>query len=92
MYDTLDELVPEDKDGIKKAFVNVSGSDVRVVVPKESSSTLSDLYGLNPTIVAKLDKPFQLIPKQEENNIFTNSQDFNRTMLRNALRRIVDEV
>ena len=90
IYNTLDELVPENDDGKKEAFVNIGDNSLDVTIP--SDGTLADLYGLNAVKVAPMDKPFQLIPKHEYTSLFSDKEQFNRTLLRNALRRIVDEV
>ncbi|MGH7744029.1 MAG: hypothetical protein ACREQ5_04315 [Candidatus Dormibacteria bacterium] len=84
---------PKDEEGIQRALVNVKDDTVDIQYSTDSDyTTASAFYGLQPMAVAKLNNPFPLIPKrslpEEENQI----RQFNRNLLRQALRRIVEEV
>lgn len=93
VYNTLDRVAPEDVDGIKRAYVDISTDAVTIEAPTSAEEMeTASLYGIEPTSVASLTEPFPLIKRNIGPPVFDIKNKEHRSMLRMALRRIVDEV
>ena len=92
LYRTLLSVAPEDIDGIQKAYVDVEPNGITVSDPRGADRTaLNAFYGLDATSVADLQNPFPLVPQRSGPPEFSQKQNFDRSLLRQALRRLVDE-
>lgn len=92
LYNHLQEVTPEAVDGLKRAQIKVKDSSIesRPLQPKEA--LVEQMYGMKPTIIAKPFEPTALITRYSpEDPKFDELEEFNNTLLRRALRRIVDE-
>mgnify|MGYP001008519008 CR=1 FL=1 len=92
LYNILEKKVPEDSDGIKRAYVDVDIVDESEFAVDIVTSTGDECYyGVDPVTVATMNDPFPLMSRKQD--LFDGYQDnIERTLLRQALRRIVDEV
>jgi hypothetical protein len=91
LYKTLLRVAPEDIDGIQKAYVDVEPDGITVTDPRGSDVALKAFYGLDATSVADLQNPFPMVPQRDGPPEFSAKQNFDRSLLRQALRRLVDD-
>jgi hypothetical protein len=93
LYNYLEYVSPTDVDGIKRAYVNVKDNSIDATPIPADKGMVAQMYGKKPTIVADMKAPTALIsrysPKDPQ---FVELEQFGRTMVRKALRKIVDEV
>ena len=93
LYNTLVKRAPKDSTGVKRAFIEVSDDEIAVELPRQRDlDSTAALYGIEPASVATTTMPFALIPQREPVAPVGHATNFNRTLLRQALRRLVDEV
>jgi hypothetical protein len=91
LYNYLDNVSPEDVNGIKRGYVSVQGDNI-TARPVEKNFDPNTAYKMRPTMVAS-EEPMALIPKiSPKDEMYKSTQEFSRTLLRSALRKIVDEV
>lgn len=92
IYNTLLKIAPEDIDGIKRAYVDVTPTNVSIETSTKTQSALQTYYGVDPVSVADMSNPFPLVPQNEGPVTYPKKKIVDRSLLRQALRRIVDEV
>lgn len=92
IYGLLNKVGTEGNDGIKQALLDITSNGLEVVAPPSGTDpNLLEMYGLQRVIVAPESDPFQMIPRYEKPE-FDDVSTSSTTILRQALRRIVDEV
>ena len=92
LYNTLSRIAPEDDEGVKRAFVSIDPQGIEIDIPKSTDfEAAAALYGVEPVSVATLTAPFSMIPSREP-MVAEARPTFDRSLLRQALRRLVDEV
>lgn len=95
LYNYLDYVSPADVDGLKRAQVNVtdSGIDAKPLSPSKALVVqMKSPYGQRPTLVAAENKPTALITKYSpKDEMFPQLEEYKTSLLRSALRKIVDE-
>lgn len=91
LYNYLSYESPEDVDGNKRANVEIDSNGI-----KTSPASIKDMnspYGKKPTLIANKVGPTSLVtrysPKDPQ---FVKLENMSSTLLRSALRKIVDEV
>lgn len=93
LYNYLEYVSPADVDGIKRAYVNVKDNSIDATPIPADKGMVAQMYGKKPTIIADMKEPTALIsrysPKDPQ---FVNLERFGTTIIRKALRKIVDEV
>jgi hypothetical protein len=91
VYGYLDNVSYKDVDGLRRAYVNVDKDSVKVSAP--STENIEELYSKKATLVANSKAPTALItrysPKDPQ---FNKLEQFGGSLVRAALRKIVDEV
>jgi hypothetical protein len=87
---------PADVDGIKRAYVSVKDGhiDARPIsADKAMVAVQTSPYGQKPTIVPEYSKPTALITQYSpQDKLFPQLEKYGNSLLRSALRKIVDEV
>jgi hypothetical protein len=96
VYNYLEYVSPADVDGIKRAYVNVKDGhiDARPIsADKAMVAVQTSPYGQKPTIVPEYNKPTALITQYSpQDKLFPQLEKYGNSLLRSALRKIVDEV
>lgn len=93
LYNSLKAITPEDEAGIQRVYIEGQGNDVSILVPPKNSSDVLALYGIEPMTIADVSKPFALIPRLSPYELMDDANGkFSATLLRQTLRKIVDEV
>jgi hypothetical protein len=95
LYNTLRKETPEDIYGVQKAYTDVGDNEVQIAMPTKAqlSSPTNYLGAYGLTTIAKMDQPFQLIPKISPQDVLYNVPEKKQpSVMRQLLRKIVDEV
>lgn len=93
IYNVLLKIAPEDIDGVKRAYVDVTPTGASIETTTETQNPLKTYYGIEgPVSVADMSNPFPLVPQNEGPIEFTKKKVVDRSLLRQVLRRVVDEV
>lgn len=94
LYNVAQQVGRNDSDGIKRADVDVTNNVITVSTPEDydSDSDAAALYGMDLTSVADTTEPFALVASHNGPPIFDMRDKETRSMVRQVLRRIVDEV
>jgi hypothetical protein len=93
LYNYLEYVSPADVDGIKRAYVNVKDNSIDAELIPANKGMVAQMYGMKPTIIADMKAPTALISRYSpKDSQFPELERFGTTMLRKALRKIVDEV
>jgi hypothetical protein len=91
LYNYLSYVSPKDVDGLKRAYVDIDREDIEVRVPRKES--IQELYGKRATLIPSETGPTALIPRYSPKDVqFNKLESFGSSLLRSALRKIVDEV
>jgi len=92
LYNYLDYVSPADVDGIKRANIKVNDNSIDATPIPVNKSLTAQMYG-RPTIIAKEKEPMALISKfSPKDPLFPLLEEHGTSLLRSALRKIVDEV
>lgn len=96
LYNYLEYVSPADVDGLKRAYVNVhdDGIDAKPIPSDKAMVAVQNSpYGQKPTLVPEYNKPTALITQYSpRDKMFPQLEKFGNSLLRSALRKIVDEV
>ncbi len=83
-------------DGIKRAYVNVKDSSIDakpIPANRAMAAVQNSPYGQKPTLVPEYNKPTALITQfSPRDKLFPQLEKQGNSLLRSALRKIVDEV
>lgn len=91
LYNTLKKVAPKDIDGVQRAYVTSDDDGFNIDTSTQDEDSIGALYGMESISVAVMGDPFPLIPMLEGPPQFDARKQFHRGMLRQALRKIVDE-
>ncbi len=92
LYNYLEYVSPADVDGIKRASVKINGDSIDAKPIPANQAATAQMYG-RPTLVPKQNKPTALIAKYSpQDKLFPQLEKYGNSLLRSALRKIVDEV